>query len=113
MENKDYPSPMYVTPQCCEKAKNTAAVFLSIDIYSDEQKPKWVTRTHYTKYQSTSIREAYFCPFCSTAVPEIVPSGETKPICSVTDGGYYCDTCKERLNCCTCLPPELAWRPKT
>lgn len=31
--------------------------------------------------------------------------------CVVLDGGYYCDTCKERSRECNCLPPTFAWEP--
>jgi hypothetical protein len=51
-----------------------------------------------------------FCPYCGTTLPEIRPRAKPyKNVCKVTDGGYYCDTCEERLMGCKCHPPECAW----
>jgi len=57
--------------------------------------------------------EAKYCPYCGEHVPPIVPRTICVPeriaICS--DGGYYCDTCSERLMCCQCYPPQWRWMP--
>lgn len=102
------PSPRHVTPQCCDRVKNTSAVFLYME---EGEKPKWVVRVYFTPYKCSDVQEAKFCPFCATPVPKIIPSGETRPICKDTGGGY-CETCGERLRCCTCLPSEFAWKAK-
>lgn len=56
--------------------------------------------------------DAKHCPFCGTPVPEIEKLTVDVPICTVTDGGYYCDTCSKRLNECKCYPPEWPWKVK-
>ena len=51
-----------------------------------------------------------YCPFCSYPLPKMVRKEPPPPhICRVTDGGYYCDTCKQRLNECICDPPGAAF----
>lgn len=55
--------------------------------------------------------EVKFCPFCGKKLPDIEPSGSTEKICKITDGGYYCDTCGERLRVCECLPITANWKP--
>jgi len=57
--------------------------------------------------------EAKFCTFCGEALPKMVRKATPPiPLCIVTDGGYYCDTCKQRLPC-TCLPPSAAFEPES
>jgi|AACY02.16.fsa_nt_gi hypothetical protein len=53
------------------------------------------------------------CPFCGTPLPEIerIPDDElTVPVHTPAADGGYCETCKERSQCCTCSPPEFRWR---
>ena len=107
MEEKDF-----VTPKCCKENDEHAALFLSLDIYEGEKKPKWVVRVYDKKYHCDNVIEAKFCPFCSKPVTKIVPSRIKEKIMKVTDGGYYCDTCKDRISNCQCLPPEFAWKAK-
>jgi hypothetical protein len=53
-----------------------------------------------------------FCPFCGKKLPEIIERpNPPKRICTVTDGGYYCDTCQERLCACKCEIPWMRWMP--
>jgi len=50
------------------------------------------------------------CPFCGKKVPEVVKNPCPPPwICFCSDGGYYCDTCGERLHACGCAPAESLW----
>lgn len=50
------------------------------------------------------------CPFCGKKVPEVVKYSCPPPwIRIISDGGYYCDTCGERLMSCGCSPPETLW----
>jgi hypothetical protein len=107
-----------ITPECCDDAKISGAVFLRFDeaiLYGNSKgqagfKPSWVTRGYAFDGVPYAARAKY-CPFCAAPVPPIVPRQTAEKICSVTDGGYYCDTCKERLIGCTCMAPEYAWRP--
>lgn len=60
-----------------------------------------------------TMPEPTHCPFCGTPLPKMVRKDPIPPhICRVTDGGYYCDTCKQRLNACICDPPEAAFEPE-
>jgi hypothetical protein len=57
-----------------------------------------------------SALEISFCPFCGASPPQIRPrKNPPAKVRKITDGGYYCDTCKERLNACECHPPEHLW----
>jgi len=56
------------------------------------------------------IPDPEYCPFCGTHVPSMILKNPPPPnICRVTDGGYYCDTCHERLDGCICDPPGAAF----
>lgn len=51
-----------------------------------------------------------FCPFCATPLPKPVPRHiPLEPVRDIIDGGYYCNTCHERLMCCQCWPTEARW----
>ena len=51
-----------------------------------------------------------FCPACGTALPKLkLKAVLPKKIMIVTDGGYYCDTCKKRLDSCQCKRPKDMW----
>ena len=103
----------YVTPNCCDKAKYSCAVYVSVDIYSDEgsnSKPYWYVRTYSPAHRGVSQEVATHCPFCGSRLPKIVLSNRKDKVCVVTDGGDYCDTCNQRLRSCTCLPPEFKWK---
>lgn len=108
-----------LTPGCCDAVKEHNTVFLccdSGDIYghkegAEEPKPKWMCRSWNNEFRCNDHTEVKFCPHCAKSVPEIEPSNITdRKICSVTDGGYYCDSCSERLHACTCLPHEYRWK---
>jgi len=54
------------------------------------------------------------CPWCGTKLPQM----QLKPkfpsrVCTVTDGGYRCDTCRERLISCSCASPAENFEIKT
>lgn len=104
-----------VTPDCCDMVKETKAVFLGLPkgFYGGEPgPPKWQIRSWNDQFQSVDYVEAQYCPHCAKPVPEIISVNPPRPVCVCTDGGYYCDTCSERLNSCRCLRPEKAWGPK-
>lgn len=66
---------------------------------------------HYVEYIN-GMPEPEYCPFCSSELPKMARKNLTPPnICRVTDGGYYCDTCHERLDGCICDPPSAAFEP--
>lgn len=103
-----------VTPQCCEEVKQNQAVYLALPLsWYDGDKtvsPVWKVRSIDPKTQLNHHCEAKYCPFCGKHLPAIVPVVAPRPVCATNDG-YYCTTCKQRLNCCLCLPPERAWGP--
>jgi hypothetical protein len=112
-KRRDKKNKQFITPHCCREMEYFASVYLSMDIYrdgGDKKVPKWHVRTWDESYQCKSEREAKFCPHCGTPVPKVVPSNYKGKICKVTDGGYYCDTCGERLMACKCKPSEFAWK---
>lgn len=109
----------FVMPECCQKMIDTATIclivsegFASGDL---ETLPTWMVRTGEPRsgyYDTFGFTEAKQCPFCGTPVPEIEKRTTDRKVMVVKDGGYYCDTCDERCNCCSCLPPAFHWQPK-
>jgi hypothetical protein len=66
---------------------------------------------HYLEYVK-GLPDPEYCPFCSATLPKMTRKNPPPPnICRVTDGGYYCDTCHERLDGCICNPPASAFEP--
>lgn len=107
----------FITPNCCKTVKETKSIILDVDYlaYIDgdtEQIPKWYTHGWWEVFQTWKKEEASFCPHCGTPVPEIEPAERKAKICTITDGGYYCDTCTKRLGDCRCLPVVFRWRVK-
>ena len=122
-----------ISPTCCEQMQTHLAVQLRIPYFrfieGENAKPVWKLVLNFEPDHVTELLRdkatgqlitaeladewavAAFCPFCATKIPEIVPAqpDPNKKYCQVTDGGYYCNTCKERLNACTCYPPEHLW----
>ena len=107
------PRDYYVTPKCCEGVEEGAVVYLNrLRDENYNEKPHWFVRAWNHEFQCNSQREADFCPLCGKPVPEIERRPDVKvKVCVITDGGYYCDTCGERLMCCKCYPSVYNWRP--
>jgi len=111
-------------PGCCDESKILVTVVLGLsgnDIYENDKgqadcKPAWVIRSSFLErfdHQQWICQPRLivkFCPHCGKPMPEIqkrkVP---LSPIANITDGGYHCDTCNERLQCCNCWPCEAHW----
>lgn len=105
---------VYQTPECCEAVKENLTVVLRYDeghYYGTmTDKPKWKSYGWNSKYECHHLREVKFCPHCGTPTPKIrLKKKSRKKICTVSDGGYYCDTCDDRLNECQCAPQEALW----
>jgi hypothetical protein len=126
-----------ITPKCCKKVQEKQTVFLSYDGYDSEDyeklwcwedgeekkgpadrknmyekyKPLWVSGHRDLRSRCWGLTKIKFCPHCSRPVPEIKRRKTTRKIRSITDGGYYCDTCGERIMACQCYAPEYAWEP--
>jgi hypothetical protein len=109
-------------PTCCQAAQTQPVVWLSLEDPgnkpSDTAGARWRAKVNRDLAFRGGDRwvhpEVKFCPHCGENLPEMVrKKSPPEPLCRFSDGGYYCDTCKERLNCCVCLPPEAAFEPKT
>ncbi len=104
----------YVTPKCCEKVQNHLTVLLEVDYTQpvDKQNPHWVVRG---MNDSQNAIEMYlpcdFCPHCGEPTPQIKLRETDEDICVVTDGGYYCETCKQRVDSCKCEAPAYRFEP--
>lgn len=114
------PSTDFVTPTCCAAVQENHTIFLRHDYkdvisgQSDAIKPEWrvMAWTTVDGWAGWNSIMASFCPHCATPVPSIRRCQRQKPVCRIIDGGYYCDTCHERLMSCTCLPVEFNWEPE-
>lgn len=126
---------MIPLPTCCEAATKYPAVTFQVDFQDpdedaefDEEKPPFTGKgrwyvilsdtfkqeraAQYEDYYRTPHPEPKFCPYCGAGLPKMVlkdPVPET--VCRVLDGGYYCSTCRDRLNECVCDPPSSAFEP--
>ncbi len=115
---------LVIVPGCCEKSSKlmTVALQLSYDEIYEQNKeqdnctPQWVINSSFKECLEYTYREdlprliVKFCPHCATPMPAIQLRQEPLfPVLSVADGGYYCDTCDERLSSCSCWPPEAKW----
>jgi hypothetical protein len=105
-----------VSPTCCSESLTNKSVYLELpeSFYEGDltTPPTWKMKGH-IKFKQIHHRGPVapkFCPFCSKKLPEIIPSNEVKKIRTVTDGGYYCATCGDRLRTCKCLPGEFRWK---
>lgn len=114
---------------CCEDARRYYAVRFSADPHKEfrtsqeDPSPKWVItedeylgryrKTYASEGSKRAAPEVKFCPFCGVGVPKMVPSkAPPRDMFRCTDGGYYCDTCEERLMSCLCLPLEAGYEPE-
>lgn len=106
-------------PTCCNYTK--CFIVLSYGFYYPiekdyfiKNKPFWTIRgakMPHGKYiefdQQYSIK---FCPNCGKELPDIkLKDPIPEKVTTIVDGGYYCDTCYERLHACTCNIPETMW----
>lgn len=111
-------------PNCCDAIQKYPVITFVVGIGGDttENQGHWRTKVEegfwYKFYTGDLTRylkrmpDPEYCPFCGTHVPNMVRKNPPPPnICRVTDGGYYCDTCHERLDGCICNPPESAFEP--
>ena len=106
---------IFVYSSCCPVKIVYLAVRPKGNISADD-KPYWAVMKRCKGplgNSSTQEVEANFCPACGKSLPNIVrnPNPPEKMV-KVTDGGYYCDTCNERLGVCSCSPPWMAWMPE-
>jgi len=111
---------LFPRPTCCEEMRAVPAVQLTVD-FEDVTKPmtaKWYIaipevwqHADHKWWQKKGTPK--FCPFCATPLPVMVLKNPIPAnIQTITDGGYYCSTCRERLQCCVCDPISSAFEPK-
>ncbi len=102
----------YVHLNCCDGGAKT--VFLRVEedefVFGGYPKPTWRIHRWLDDRQCYETAIVQYCPHCGIKVPDVVPVEPAPQTMRVTDGGYYCDTCKKRLHACQCLYPEQAWR---
>lgn len=91
----------HVRPKCCEPAGKTIRFSLDVGDCEDTDLVK-AGRWHIGEHPVT------FCPFCSRRLPDMRRKSTGKT-CRVTDGGYYCAACNERLQGCLCDPMDAAF----
>lgn len=97
-------------------------VFLTgVTTYEGEpENPRWaivveMPRLHTDCYNwETEYLTVTKCPFCQSSMPELIlKENPPSPMQKISDGGYYCDTCEERLLCCRCHMAESKYEVKT
>lgn len=117
---------------CCDTGRTSTSILFHIDVYESGPSDKvmegqWrlseysemshqrlieIQQSGDPEWHKRRPAEPKFCPYCATPIPKMRRmKNPPKDITVVTDGGYYCDTCQERLRCCMCLPPEAAFEP--
>jgi hypothetical protein len=99
-------------PQCCEPMRARPPV-----VWSEGTWRLRLSAGYYEEAHTLGVEEVYetapatFCPYCGASLPKVrlreTPRDDRVAV--VADGGYYCDTCEERLMNCDCLPPEAAY----
>lgn len=105
-------------PGCCEAMRLHPAVTFVVDDMPDSRTGRGWWRARYYDQRAPidhhhTPAEASFCPFCGKGLPKMrrknpVPAD----VCVINDGGYYCSTCRERLQACICLSPAAAFEPE-
>jgi hypothetical protein len=114
-----------VTPKCCEAAQKWPVVQFCINNYDNTENSdgRWTGVLLENAFEIFGNRDwsgwydkkpdVKFCTYCGKELPKMVrtkPRPERK-VCKITDGGYYCDTCGERLMNCECDLPSSVFEP--
>jgi hypothetical protein len=92
---------------CCKEM----LVFPSATFVVEEGVGYWLAAHAPEKghYASAARAVAKFCSYCCAPMPKVRRMKDPPPVAIVNDGGYYCTVCNERVQRCSCLPPECAW----
>lgn len=125
LERKREKLRMCPSPQCCEAIRIYPAVAFTVDYDRDGDSHKATGRWYVKPVElipevadwrllDPDLRPVpQFCPYCGTPLPKMRRKDPVpKTVCRVTDGGYYCDTCRERLDYCLCDPLSSAFEPE-
>lgn len=112
---------MIPRPMCCKAARLYPTILFEVDCYDGDTQANeghWTTAkiSDFDRFdpeyftREDAFPRPKFCPYCGTALPAMRRKAVVSPsVCRVTDGGYYCDTCKERLHICLCDPCQSAF----
>lgn len=112
-------------PTCCLAARIEGVVWLTVDYdNTPTEEARWaVAHNHDLRSEARRVNRVQtfgdtpapkYCPFCGTGLPFMVRvESPPEPLCVITDGGYYCDTCRERADACLCYPPTCAFAPES
>ena len=106
---------MSARPTCCKKAgKHIRLMYEEYYVHDAEHfvktKPRWSLGAYSEEYESYHKVFIAFCPFCAKPLPDIKLVDQLpEPVMTITDGGYRCGTCGERLHACQCAQPEEMW----
>lgn len=88
---------------CCARANRFTKAGVDGKWY-----PKALKYEEFTDGQDCG--DVFFCVACGTKLPDLqLKQSQAPTLCVVTDGGYYCDTCGERIQSCWCDPLESAY----
>jgi hypothetical protein len=104
-------------PNCCENVKYLVSLHVDDSYFTADCKeehlklkneaPKWKCKE---SGESNRYFDVEYCPCCGKKLPKVrLRKNQPKKIVVISDGGYYCDTCGERLTNCWCSPPEHRW----
>jgi hypothetical protein len=118
-------------PQCCDKMIQAMSVQAYVSGEDKDELPRWHVEVssfiNTVQHRNVQIRiknddtflyidqlnTVTYCPHCATKLPGFKKK-ENPPekVYFCLDGGYYCETCNDRANECTCAPPISEWEMK-
>lgn len=105
------------SPQCCESMREWPAVYMYLPWDEDHDRygienPEWrlVIPEHIPLKDRYADRPApTYCPYCGKKLPKFVKRTDELPQPMMAHGPYYCETCGERNQDCTCHPHETIY----
>jgi hypothetical protein len=104
-------------PRCCEEAIKFPIISFIVSGNDPDIIGSWQAHVGADFFSLFEFNGRYppvkFCPYCRTELPKMVLKERPidSHICKITDGGYYCDTCEERLNMCFCDSRTTLFEP--
>lgn len=111
-------------PRCCEAAQKYPIITWQIrtDDGEEVEQGRWYINASGELFSRFSGRDPDWwnvpaptcCPFCGTKLPNMVRKKDVdiSSVCRIVDGGYYCDTCHDRLDSCLCDLRESIYEPE-
>jgi hypothetical protein len=113
---------MIPVPQCCLASRKHPAVIFTVayDEGDSHKAPGYWTINVFDKlvqainpnWAKGPLPRPKYCPYCGKALPQMRRKNPIPPtVCRVVDGGFYCSTCRNRLQACLCDPLSFAFEP--